>query len=146
MLVIINLTGTSFMTDKLSFLDSNILIYLVENNADKKAKVLSIISTDCMISTQVVGENINACMRKLKMTKEKAFKHANELLATLSIKTIQPSTIEAGMMICNKYQLSWWDSLIVAAALENNCEILYSEDMQDGLVIEKRLTIVNPFR
>ena len=136
----------SFMTDKLSFLDSNILIYLVENNPDKKAKVLSIITTDCMISTQVVGENINVCIKKLKMTKEKAFIHANELLATFPIMTIQPSTLELGIMIYNKYQLSWWDSLIVSTALENNCEIIYSEDMQDGLVIEKRLTIVNPFR
>jgi predicted nucleic acid-binding protein len=43
------------------------------------------------------------------------------------------------------YSLSFWDGLIVASSLAANAEILYSEDMQDGLLIEKRLKIINPF-
>ena len=45
-----------------------------------------------------------------------------------------------------RYSLSFWDGLIVATALSTNADILYSEDMQDNLVIEQRLTIVNPFK
>ncbi|SDN51183.1 PIN domain-containing protein [Desulfonauticus submarinus] len=48
--------------------------------------------------------------------------------------------------IKEKYKFSYWDSLIVASALENNCSILYTEDMQDGQIIEKKLEIVNPFK
>lgn len=45
-----------------------------------------------------------------------------------------------------RYALSWFDSLIVAAAIETGCETLLTEDMQDGLVVDGTLTIVNPFR
>ena len=49
------------------------------------------------------------------------------------------------MEISIRYNFYYWDSLIVASALENNCSILYTEDMQDGQVIEESLKIVNPF-
>ena len=63
--------------------------------------------------------------------------------------TVSPITIEthdAGRALAEKYQLSIYDSLIVASALLGGCEILYSEDMQDGLLIEDCLTIRNPFK
>ena len=43
-----------------------------------------------------------------------------------------------------KYSLSYWDSMIVAAALEASCTVLYSEDMQNGLLVDQRLRIMNP--
>jgi predicted nucleic acid-binding protein len=46
----------------------------------------------------------------------------------------------------NKYNLQYYDALIIATALENNCNILFSEDMQDKLIIENKLTIINPFK
>ena len=99
-----------------------------------------------IISTQVIAENINVCIRKLNFSKEKSFAHGKTLIDKLTVVHIKVSTIEFAFMISKKYQLGWWDSLIVATALENNCEILYSEDMQDGLVIESKLTIINPFK
>ncbi len=127
------------------FMDSNILVYLVDKDIEKKEKVLSLIFDEYTISTQVVTENVNACLKKLKLSKEKAFEHGQGLLNKFKVVHLTPSTVESAFMISNKYQLSWWDSLIVASALENNCETLYSEDMQHGLVIENTLTIVNPF-
>jgi predicted nucleic acid-binding protein len=44
-----------------------------------------------------------------------------------------------------QYSLSFWDSIIVASALRSGCEVLYTEDMQDGPEIQDRLTVVNPF-
>jgi len=55
----------------------------------------------------------------------------------LSLKAVQ---------IKLKYFFSYWDSLIIASALESGCSILYTEDMQDGQLIEERLKIVNPFK
>ncbi len=49
------------------------------------------------------------------------------------------------MDIKKRYRFSYWDSLIIASALENNCSILYSEDMQHSQVIEDNLKIINPF-
>jgi predicted nucleic acid-binding protein len=48
--------------------------------------------------------------------------------------------------IAGKYGFSLYDSLIVAAALESNCSVLYSEDLQDGQAIEGKLTVKNQFR
>jgi predicted nucleic acid-binding protein len=49
------------------------------------------------------------------------------------------------MQLSQRYQLLHWDSLIIAAALQANCAVLYSEDLQSGMVIDQRLTIINPF-
>ena len=46
----------------------------------------------------------------------------------------------------SRYHFSFWDGLIVASALFANAEILYSEDMQDGLIVEQRLILTNPFK
>ena len=132
--------------DKLIFLDSNILVYLMDKDMEKKKKVASFMTDYHLISSQVVAENVNACLKSLKLSKEKSFNHSRELLEKFKVVLLNPSTFHLAFIISTKYQLSWWDSLIVSSALENNCVILYSEDMQDGLVIESKLTIVNPFK
>jgi predicted nucleic acid-binding protein len=104
----------------------------------KKEKANMLLNPDFLISSQVVGENVNA-------SKEVAFDHGDFIMSKLKLIPILPPTLKLAFFISNKYQFSWWDSLIIATALENNCEILYSEDMQNGLVIENTLTIVNPF-
>ena len=55
-------------------------------------------------------------------------------------------TIKYSWKIRRKYSYSYWDSLIIASALENNCKALYTEDIQDGQIIEDKLTIINPFK
>ena len=55
-------------------------------------------------------------------------------------------TIKYSWRIRRKYSYSYWDSLSIASALENNCKALYTEDMQDGQIIEDKLTIINPFK
>ena len=62
-----------------------------------------------------------------------------------SVMSIDMATHERGLEIAKKYGFSIYDSMIVATALQGECDTLYSEDMQDGLLIEGRLRIVNPF-
>ena len=128
------------------FLDSNVLVYLVGEEGVKKAKVKSLANPDLFISTQVVAENVNACLRKLKLGKDLAFEHGKKLLSSFKVLGITTEVIDSAFMLSKKYQLSWWDSLIVSTALKNQCTTIYSEDMQDGLVIEQTLTIKNPFK
>jgi len=54
-------------------------------------------------------------------------------------------TIKQAWKIGNKYGYAYYDSLIIASALENDCTILYSEDLHHGQIIEERLSIMNPF-
>lgn len=78
---------------------------------------------------------------------DKAFIDTNIwVYAHSNVQIIQISTLQQAHKIKLKYGFSYWDSLIVASALETNCEQLYSEDMQHKQVIEGRLTILNPFQ
>jgi predicted nucleic acid-binding protein len=129
------------------FLDSNILPYLVGKSADKKKKIVKdLISPEQFISTRVVVENVNVCLNKFNLNKQAAFSHGKNLLQNFNIIVIDPDIIKNSFALSERYQLSYWDSQIVATALSNNCNILYSEDMQDGMVIEDTLTIRNPFK
>ena len=55
------------------------------------------------------------------------------------------ATHDEARRVAERYQLSFYDALIVAAALQTDCSTLYSEHMQDGLVIDERLRVRNPF-
>lgn len=134
------------MTDsKKVFLDSNILIYLLDKDTKKKETVEDLLRPDQYISTQVVSENVNVCLKKLKLSKELSFAHGRELLNLFNVITIDSETIRKAFQLSERYQLGFWDSLIIATALLANCEIIYSEDLQNGLLIEDKLKIVNPF-
>ncbi len=61
------------------------------------------------------------------------------------VEIISLPTIQSALDVQDRYRFSWYDSLIIASALEAGCEFLYSEDMQNNQVIEGRLQIVNPF-
>ncbi|MCY7363470.1 MAG: PIN domain-containing protein [Ignavibacteria bacterium] len=133
-------------TDYKVFIDSNILVYLIDKDNSKKEKVIELTSEECLISTQVVCENVNVCIKKLKLPYKESMEHGNYLLSNFRISIIQPSTIEKCFLILDKYKYSLWDSMIVSSALENDCDILYSEYMQHKQLIDGRLKIVNPFK
>ncbi|MEJ2473365.1 MAG: PIN domain-containing protein [Desulfobacterales bacterium] len=89
---------------------------------------------------------INVVRRKLAMS----WMEINEVLMLIrSLCPAEPLTIEThdrGRLVAERYGLSVYDAMIVAAALLGGCETLYSEDMQDGLVIDHQLSICNPFQ
>jgi predicted nucleic acid-binding protein len=62
------------------------------------------------------------------------------------VKNITPKTIQSALNIVDQYGFSYYDSLIISSALESKSTILYSEDMSDGQVIDKKLRVVNPFK
>ena len=136
------------MTGK-CFFDSNIWLYLLLEKESEKSSIAktyiesSILRNQVVISWQVLNE---VCVNLLK----KGFTE-QQILATVkwlrSIATIQDFTEEVllkASLLRQKYFISYWDSLIVAAASESNCEFLISEDMQNGQKISN-LTIHNIF-
>ena len=70
---------------------------------------------------------------------------SNPIISTQVLNEFSNTIIKA-LDLKSKYNFQYYDSLIVATALENHCKILYSEDMQDGLIVEQILTIINPFK
>jgi predicted nucleic acid-binding protein len=131
------------------FLDTNILIYTV----DKKEKEKTEISRNVIkhitlhhvpvISTQVMQEFYQAATAKLKLDKI-LVKNIVHSYTNMEVVTIDPATIEQAIDISVIFQLSFWDSLIVAAAEHAHCEYLLSEDLNNGQNI-RGIRIVNPF-
>jgi predicted nucleic acid-binding protein len=132
------------MKDKY-FADSNIWLYLLQNDLHKKQIALNLLTQKLTISTQVLNENSNVCLRKFKMTLPNTLLHIQNLCAKCYVVSFDQQTIEKAFEICQVYHYSYFDSLIIATALENQCAILYSEDMHHSQVIDNQLTIINPF-
>lgn len=130
------------------FLDTNILVYCYSNSElDKKTIARSLVSEqNSYISTQVLQELINTVTKKLGFSYEDAANAAIECGRNSLVHTNAAQTILKACDIAGRYQYSFYDSLIISAALESKCTRLYSEDMQDGQLIEDMLQIINPFK
>ena len=133
-----------------NFLDSNVIIYLFDETAPEKRQraerlIREIVDSESgCISYQVVQEALNVLGRVLGADSDELGELLEEIL--LPLWQIDPTEelYRSGLRIQARYGFSFYDSLMVAAALEAGCTTLYSEDMQDGQQIEG-LTIRNPF-
>ncbi len=133
------------MPDTEAFIDTNILLYLLSADNDKADRAEMIVQAGGLISVQVLNEMASVARRKLSMS----WGEINEVLALIrSVCSVAPLTIEThdrGRVVAERYGVSVYDAMIVAAALLGGCKTLYSEDMQDGLLIDHQLRICNPF-
>ena len=143
---VLNLTGMKLMNDKV-FLDTNILVYAYSNTEpDKQATARKVIAEyDSYISTQVLQELTNTLTKKFHNSWHEAQHVILESCNNNLLHINQRETVIDACNIAQKYNYSFYDSLIIAAAIECNCSILYSEDLHEGQLIESKLKIVNPF-
>ncbi|HEX4953268.1 MAG TPA: PIN domain-containing protein [Thermoanaerobaculia bacterium] len=131
-----------------SFLDSNVLVYTDDGDSPvKRARALDLFqdlrqSRRGVISTQVLGEYFSVATRKLGVGPQVARRKV-ELFARLDLVLIDAATILKAIDLHRLRSLSWWDSLIVCAALEANCRVLFSEDLHPGRI--EGLEVINPF-
>ena len=127
------------------FIDSNVLLYLLSGDDDKANVAERVIQDGGIISVQVLNEITNVARRKLAMP----WDEVGELIDTITaLCAVEPLTVEVnqrGRKIAQRYGLSVNDAMIVASALLADCQTLFSEDMQDGLVVNEVLSISNPF-
>jgi predicted nucleic acid-binding protein len=133
------------MTNKRFALDTNILIYLEGNDTVKRRVSEDLLSSAPVIPSQVVTEFLNVTRRLRNISKLQAMNEAAALFADSKIAPIQNATIDLAIKLIQKYDFQLFDSLIVASALEADCDILYTEDMKHGLLVNKKLQIINPF-
>jgi predicted nucleic acid-binding protein len=135
------------------FLDTNIFVYAFDAKAPAKAKKAAQLirqaadSGEGIVSYQVVQEFFNVALRRFAqpMSVAEAEQYLITVFRPLLAIHSSPAIYVEGLRIAGKYRFAWYDSLIIAAALEGKCETLYSEDLQHGRVIEG-LRIENPFR
>jgi predicted nucleic acid-binding protein len=130
-----------------TFVDTNIIVYLYSQADELKRNIVYSVMKqyDCQISTQVLNEFSHVCTKKWKFTREKIQSLIRQICSYCDVLYIYEDTIEKALNIHEKYRYSYYDSLIVASALEHGCSYLFTEDMAHGQVIERRLTIQNIF-
>ena len=130
-----------------AFLDTNILVYCYSADDPIKQRTAVEVASNpnSIISSQVIQELCNTLYKKFKLDWEKIGNVVAEVEDNLSVFTNTLNTIRIACKIANSQKFSFYDSLIVAAALESGCEILYSEDLHHGQVIENQILITNPF-
>jgi predicted nucleic acid-binding protein len=134
------------------FLDTNIFVYSFDASSPaKRERALGLIREAVatgagVVSYQVVQEFFNVALRRFirPMGSEAAQQYLMTVFRPLVAVESSLTLVQHGLHIRSRFNLSWFDSLVVAAAIEARCDILYTEDLRDGLAIEG-LRVENPF-
>jgi predicted nucleic acid-binding protein len=140
------------MSQPISFTDSNIWLYSLMADAVtpeevRKQQIASALLRQIRptISTQVMNETCSVLMRKARFDEVQIREVVEAFAEMCTIVALTTDTLIQASTLRSCYNFSFWDGLIVASALDAKASILYSEDMQTGLVVEGQLTIINPF-
>ena len=129
-------------------IDTNLWVYLYAKNPDNKyRKVRELIDNNfdsIIISTQILGELYNVLTKKKLIDQEAAKQIILENSLNFQVVEIDLIKVVTALDINSRYGYSYWDSLVIATALNYDCSIIYSEDMQHNQFIENKTRIVNP--
>ncbi len=129
-----------------ALLDTNILVYAFSDDPRGVVAEKLLQQQGCAVGVQGLNEFANVARRKLGMSWPEV-REALDAIRSLcpAVIPLDMDTHADGIDIAERYRLAVFDALMVAAALRGKCSTLWSEDMQDGLSIEGRLTVRNPF-
>ncbi|MGA2709737.1 MAG: PIN domain-containing protein [Steroidobacteraceae bacterium] len=133
------------MSDADPFFDTSVLLYLLSGDAAKADRVETLLSTRGVVSVQVLNEFAVVALRKLKMPLNEIREILDTIRAVCAVEPITVETHDRGLAVFERYRFSLYDSMLVAAALIAGAKIIYSEDLQDGQVIDNQLRVTNPF-
>ena len=128
-----------------SFIDTNVLIYFASRDAAKADRAETIIRDGGIVSVQVLNEFANVARRKMRLSWTETHDLLSVIRALLAVHDVTTEIHEIGLSLAERHEFSVYDALIVASALHAKCDTFWSEDMQHGMLIENRLSIVNPF-
>ena len=143
----LDLIGMRQMSDKV-FIDTNIFIYLYSEDEIEKQTIsqMAVDKYECLISTQVLNEFGNVCIRKLNKPVKEIILAVEEIIEQCTVTIIDEQIVKQTLNIHENYGFSYFDCLMIASALNSNCKYLFSEDLADGQIIDDKLIIVNIFK
>ena len=128
-----------------AFLDSNIVLYALGDEEPKRARARRLLGASPTISTQVINECSHVLRRKASLSPVEIARELSLVIGITRLVDVRIEHIRSAWSIAERYGFSHFDSLIIASALDADCSVLYTEDMQHGQVIDGRLTLCNPF-
>lgn len=129
-----------------AFLDTNTLVYFAAADAGRAQRVEALLLAGGVVSVQVLNELTLVCLRKLDMDWAEVDEVLDMVRAACRVVPLTEITFDLGRQLAERYQMRFYDAMIVAAALESGCNTLWSEDMHHGLLVAGQLRIRNPFR
>lgn len=129
----------------LPFIDTNVLLCVASGDPAKAEKAQAILAAGGVISVQVLNEIANIARRKMRLSWSETHAFLSTVRALLDVEDLTVSVHDTALRVAERYQLSTYDSLIVASALVAGCDTVLSEDMQNDLTIDGVLRITNPF-
>ena len=127
------------------FLDTNVLLYSVSNDARKAERCEALLREGAIIGVQVLNEFTNVARRKFAMSWEEIDDTLYLIRQRCLVRDLTATIHDNARALAQRYQFNWFDALIVAAAVDAGSPVLFSEDMQHGLHVTPTLTISNPF-
>jgi len=132
-----------------AFIDSNIFVYAAFKDASEpKCKFASAFIQkfpgDITISVQVLNEFYNVLLKK-KVKDIIIQQMLLNVMDDVRCVNLTADTVKSAWFLRGKYGYSYYDTLILASALESDCNVLFSEDFQHGQTIEGKMSIINPF-
>lgn len=126
------------------FFDTNVILYLLDHG-EKADTAERLLSGGGVVSVQVLNETLVNCIRKGGMTWEEAGEFLSGIRQLCRVVDVTSEIHDVGRAVGERYGFSVYDAMIVAAALVAGSTVLYSEDMQNGMIVGEKLSIVNPF-
>lgn len=128
-----------------NFLDTNILVYATTDEA-KSVVAQRFMSEPFILSAQALNEFANVARRKLGLPWERIAQIVEDMSETAdAVVAVDTDMTRTALRLIQRYNLAFYDAVMLAAALKANCTTFFSEDLQNGLVIDGKLTIANPF-
>jgi len=127
-----------------AFFDTNVLLYLLSADATRADRAEALVVDGGVISVQVLNEFASVAQRKLNMKLAEIREILSTVRAVCVVNPVDIDTHELGLDLVERHQLAVYDALIVAAALQAGCAVLYTEDLQHGQKFGG-LTVRNPF-
>jgi len=119
---------------------------LGDDENKRNAAYTALNNHDCVTSIQAMNESSNVWFRKFNWSASKIKEHLDNIeMVCDEVFPIHRNTIDKALSLKERYGYSYYDCLMLASALDGNCQIIYTEDMSDGQIINDTLKIVNPF-
>lgn len=128
-----------------AFFDTNVVLYMLSSDTARADRAEELLAQGGTVSVQVLNELANVTRRKLCLPWSEVIEILTQIRAICEVEPLTVETHVRGLGLAERYNLSVYDALILAAALQAGCSVLYTEDLQDGQMIEEVLTIHNPF-
>lgn len=128
-----------------AFFDTNVLLYLISADEPRADRAEELLAQGGTISVQVLNEFTAVARGRYAVEWDRI---AEILAVARQVCRVQPLTEavhDRGRALAERHKLGVYDAMIVAAALEGGCTVLWTEDLHDGWVVDERLTVRNPF-